>query len=54
MIPAQIRTCVEATDRGDEVIEVWGSGTPTREFRYVDDAPEAIVAGSERARAPSP
>ena len=48
MIPALIRKCVEATERGDDVIEVWGSGIPIREFLYVDDAAEAIVAGSER------
>jgi GDP-L-fucose synthase len=48
VIPAMIRRCVEATERGDDAIEVWGSGTPTREFLYVDDAAEAIVSGAER------
>jgi GDP-L-fucose synthase len=48
VIPALIRKCVEAVERGDDVIEVWGSGTPTREFLYVDDAADGIVAGAER------
>ena len=48
VIPALIRKCVEAVERGEDVIEVWGSGTPTREFLYVDDAADGIVAGTER------
>ena len=45
VIPALIRKCVEAAERGDDVIEVWGSGKPTREFLYVEDAADGIVAG---------
>jgi GDP-L-fucose synthase len=48
VIPALIRKCVEAVERDEGVIEVWGSGTPTREFLYVDDAAGGIVAGAER------
>jgi GDP-L-fucose synthase len=48
VIPALIRKCVEAMDEGRDRIEVWGDGTPTREFLYVDDAAEAIVLASER------
>jgi GDP-L-fucose synthase len=48
VIPALIRKCVEAIDHGDDVIEVWGSGNPTREFLYVEDAADGIVAGAER------
>ncbi|MDQ4108055.1 MAG: GDP-L-fucose synthase [Actinomycetota bacterium] len=48
VIPALIRKCVEAVERDEEVIEVWGSGVPTREFLYVDDAADGIVAGAER------
>jgi GDP-L-fucose synthase len=48
VIPALIRKCVEAIERGDEAIEVWGSGAPTREFLYVEDAADGIVAGAER------
>ncbi len=46
VIPALIRKCVEAVERGDDVIEVWGSGTPTREFLYVEDAAD----GNRRRR----
>jgi len=48
VIPALIRKCVEAVERGDDRIEVWGDGTPTREFLYVDDAVEGILLASER------
>ncbi|MFL6212875.1 MAG: GDP-L-fucose synthase family protein [Blastocatellia bacterium] len=48
VIPALIKKCVEAVERGDNVIEVWGTGTPTREFLYVDDAAEGIVLATER------
>jgi GDP-L-fucose synthase len=48
VIPALIRKCVEAVEHGDDTIEIWGSGTPTREFLYVDDAARGIVAGAER------
>ncbi len=43
VIPALIRKCLEAVDRGDREIEVWGTGTATREFLYVEDAAEAIA-----------
>ena len=47
VIPALIRKCVEAVERGDEVLEVWGTGRATREFLYVEDAAEAIVLATE-------
>lgn len=47
VIPALIRKCVEAVDRGDDVLEVWGTGRATREFLYVSDAAEAIVLATE-------
>jgi GDP-L-fucose synthase len=43
VIPAMIRKCLEAVDRGDSEIRLWGDGSPTREFLYVEDAAEAIV-----------
>jgi len=43
VIPALIRKCVEARDRGDSYIEVWGTGNASREFLYVEDCAEAIV-----------
>jgi GDP-L-fucose synthase len=48
VIPALIKKCVDAAERGEDVVEVWGSGRATREFLYVDDAADAIVLASER------
>lgn len=48
VIPALIRKCLEAQDRGDQEIVAWGDGSPTREFLYVDDAAEAIVLAAEQ------
>jgi GDP-L-fucose synthase len=47
VIPALIRKCVDAKTRGDDVIEVWGDGAPTREFLYVEDAAEGILLAAE-------
>ncbi|HEX2196661.1 MAG TPA: GDP-L-fucose synthase [Actinomycetota bacterium] len=48
VIPALIKKCVEAVERGDETIPVWGTGSATREFLYVDDCAEGIVLATER------
>jgi GDP-L-fucose synthase len=48
VIPAMIRKCVAARERGEETVVLWGDGTPTREFLYVEDAAEGIVAATER------
>lgn len=48
VIPALIRKCVDAQERGDPYIEVWGTGSASREFLYVDDAAEAIALAAER------
>ena len=48
VIPALIKKCLEAKDRGDHEIVVWGDGTPTREFLYAQDAAEGIVLAAER------
>ena len=48
VIPALIRKCIEARDRGDAAIEAWGDGSPTREFLYVKDAAEGICLAVER------
>lgn len=48
VIPALIRKCVEAIDHHQPEIEVWGDGTPTREFLYVEDAAEGILLAAER------
>ncbi|MEA2673736.1 MAG: GDP-L-fucose synthase [Chloroflexota bacterium] len=48
VIPALIRKCVDARDRGEHHIDVWGTGAASREFLYVDDAAAAIVLAAER------
>ncbi len=48
VIPALIRKCVDAKQRGDDYIVAWGDGSPTREFLYVDDAAEGILLATER------
>jgi GDP-L-fucose synthase len=47
VIPALIKKCIDARDRGDGTIEVWGTGSASREFLYVDDAAEGIVLAAE-------
>jgi GDP-L-fucose synthase len=54
VIPALIRKCIEAQERGDPKIVVWGTGQATREFLYVEDAAEAIVLAAERYDGPEP
>jgi GDP-L-fucose synthase len=48
VIPALIRKSLEAKARGDHQLVAWGTGAPTREFLYVDDAAEGIVLATER------
>ncbi len=48
VIPALIRKMVEAQASGADAVTLWGDGTPTREFLYVDDAAEGILLASER------
>ena len=48
VIPALIKKCFDAIDEGRDEIIVWGSGTPTREFLYVDDAVEGILLATEK------
>lgn len=43
VLPALIRKAVEAKEAGEEGLEIWGSGSPRREFMYVDDTAEALV-----------
>ncbi len=54
VIPALIKKCVEAKERGDDHIEVWGTGSATREFLYVDDAAEGVLLAAERYEGPEP
>ena len=48
VIPAMVRKFIEARESGRESVELWGDGTPTREFLYVEDAASGIVAAAER------
>ncbi|MCX6055483.1 MAG: GDP-L-fucose synthase [Chloroflexi bacterium] len=48
VIPALIKKCLEAKKDGSKFIEVWGDGSPTREFLYVEDAAEGILLGAEK------
>jgi GDP-L-fucose synthase len=54
VIPALVRKCVEARRRGQRVVTVWGTGTPSREFLYVEDAARAIVLAAERLETSDP
>lgn len=48
VIPALIKKVHDAQKRGKNFIEVWGTGTPSREFIYVEDAAEAVVLAVEK------
>lgn len=48
VIPALIRKCAEAQQKGNPEIVLWGDGTPTREFLYVEDAAEGILLAAEQ------
>jgi len=54
VIPAMIRKMVEAKRSGAPAMPLWGTGTPTREFLYVDDAAEGILKGAEGYDGPEP
>jgi GDP-L-fucose synthase len=48
VIPAMIRKFIEARERGERQVVLWGDGSPTREFLYVEDAAAGVVAAAER------
>jgi GDP-L-fucose synthase len=48
VIPALIKKCLEAKAAGAASIEVWGDGSPTREFLFVEDAAEGILLATEK------
>ena len=54
VIPALIRKCIEAKERGDAQVTLWGDGSPTREFLYVEDAAEGIALAAERYNGSKP
>lgn len=43
VLPALVRKTIEARDRGDDEMTVWGTGTPLREFLHADDVADALV-----------
>jgi len=54
VIPAVMAKCVEAVRAGRDEVVLWGTGEPTREFLYVDDAAEGIAAATELYDDPDP
>jgi nucleoside-diphosphate-sugar epimerase len=54
VIPALIRKCVDAVEQREPLITVWGTGAATREFLYVRDCADGIVAALERYDDPDP
>lgn len=54
VIPALIRKALEAKDSGAASLSLWGDGSPTREFLYVDDAAEGIVTAAEKYNGAEP
>ena len=54
VIPAIIKKCTDAIKEGKKEIVLWGSGKPTREFIYVEDAAEAILLAAETYNKPEP
>jgi GDP-L-fucose synthase len=54
VIPALIRKFAEAKDTGQNEVVLWGDGSPTREFLYVEDAAEGVLLAAERYDGPEP
>ena len=54
VIPALIRKCIEARDRGDKQIVAWGTGSASREFLYVEDCAEGLIGALEKYDSPEP
>jgi GDP-L-fucose synthase len=54
VIPALIRKCLEAKEAGSSELRVWGTGAPTREFLYVDDAARGLLLAAEHYQSEQP
>ena len=54
VIPALIRKFTHATEINANTVECWGTGNPTREFLYVDDAAEGILTAAQTYNGPDP
>jgi GDP-L-fucose synthase len=48
VIPALIRKMLEAEERSEDSVVLWGDGSPTREFLFVEDAAEGLALAAER------
>ena len=53
-IPALIKKCVDAIENNEREIVVWGTGKPTREYLYAEDAAEGIILATEKYNKPEP
>lgn len=54
VIPAMLRKFHEAKERGDSKVELWGDGSPTREFFYVEDCAEGLIRTAESYESSEP
>ncbi len=54
VIPAMIRKFIEAKQRDEPTVTLWGDGTPTREFLFVEDATEGLLLAAEHYDDPAP
>lgn len=54
VIPALVRKCIEARDRGDKQITAWGTGSASREFLYVEDCAQGLILAMEKYDSPEP
>jgi len=53
-IPALIRKCVDAIENNEREVVAWGTGKPTREYLYIEDAAEGIILATEKYNKPGP
>lgn len=54
VIPALVRKFTEAVEKGEKQVSIWGTGKASREFLYVEDAAEGIIAATEKYDKPAP
>jgi GDP-L-fucose synthase len=54
VIPALVKKFVEAHQKKEPTVTVWGTGKPTREFLYVEDAARALILAAEKYEKPDP
>lgn len=54
VIPALIKKCLEAKESGADSVTIWGTGTPSRDFLYVEDCADALMLIAEEYDRPEP